>query len=165
MESIVQSMGDEPPPESIFALSRTPEGERQILDENFFIERILGNTAKSEEAMNVYRKPYLEPGASRMPTLQWPREIPFGSGPADNVALIDQYAAWLQTSDVPKLFVNSEPGAILAGDRREFVRAFLNQTEVTVEGRTTSRKSLRPKSGQPWRTGTEACSRRACVAR
>ncbi|MDA0352620.1 MAG: haloalkane dehalogenase [Chloroflexi bacterium] len=133
MESIVQSMG--PEPTTIFALSRTPEGERQILEENFFVEGILGNTVKSEEAMNVYRKPYLEPGASRMPTLQWPREIPFDSGPADNLALINEYAAWMRTSDVPKLFVNAEPGAILVGDRRDFVRSFPNQTEVTVEGR------------------------------
>jgi haloalkane dehalogenase len=135
MEAIVQSMGAEPAPESIFARARTHEGERQILEENFFVEDILGNTVKSEEAMNVYRKPYLEPGLSRMPTLQWPREIPFDSGPADNVALINEYASWLQTSDVSKLFVNAEPGAILTGDRREFVRSFPNQTEVTVEGR------------------------------
>jgi haloalkane dehalogenase len=70
-----------------------------------------------------------------MATLQWPREIPFASGPADNVALIEEYKAWLATSDVPKLFVNAEPGAILTGDRRAFVRTFPNQTEVTVEGR------------------------------
>jgi haloalkane dehalogenase len=135
MEAIVQSMGAEPPPESIFARARTPEGERQILEENFFVEQILGRTVQSEEAMEVYRRPYREPGASRLPTLQWPREIPFESGPADNVALIDEYAAWLRTSDVPKLFINAEPGAILTGDRREFVRTFPNQTEVTVEGR------------------------------
>jgi len=133
MESIVQSMG--PEPTTIFALARTPEGERQILEENFFVEGILGNTVQSQEAMDVYRKPYLEPGASRMPTLQWPREIPFDSGPADNVALIDEYATWLRTSEVPKLFVNAEPGAILVDERREFVRSFPNQTEVTVAGR------------------------------
>jgi haloalkane dehalogenase len=133
MEAIVQSMGAEPT--NIFALSRTPEGEKQILEENFFVEGILGNTVTDQTAMDVYRKPYLEPGASRMPTLQWPREIPFDSGPADNVALIGEYAAWLKTSEVPKLWVNAEPGAILNGDRRDFVRSFPNQTEVTVEGR------------------------------
>ena len=135
MEAILMSMGEEPPPESIFALSRTPEGEQKILEENCFVEQILGNTVQSEEAMEVYRRPYREPGASRMPTLQWPREIPFASGPADNVALIEEYKAWLAASDVPKLFVNGEPGAILTGDRREFVRSLPNQTEVTVEGR------------------------------
>lgn len=135
VEAILMSIGEEPPPDSIFAMSRTPEGERRILEENFFVEGILGSTVKSEEAMEVYRRPYLEPGPSRMPTLQWPREIPFASGPADNVALIEEYKGWLATSEVPKLFVNAEPGAILTGDRREFVRTFPSQTEVTVAGR------------------------------
>jgi haloalkane dehalogenase len=133
MEAVVMSFG--PESTNIFALSRTPEGEKQILEENFFIEGILGNTVKDEAAMDVYRKPYLEPGASRMPILQWHRSVPFDSGPTDNVALIDKYAAWLKTSEVPKLWVNAEPDAILNGDRRDFVRSFPNQTEVTVEGR------------------------------
>jgi haloalkane dehalogenase len=51
MEEILMSMGEKPPPDSIFAISRTPEGERRILEENFFVESILGSTAKSEEAM------------------------------------------------------------------------------------------------------------------
>jgi len=135
MEAIVQVMGAEPPEGSIFALSRTAEGERQILEENYFVEQILGRTVQSEAAMEEYRRPYREPGLSRLPTLQWPREIPFESGPTDNCELIRATGEWLQTSEIPKLFVNAEPGAILTGDRREFVRTFPNQTEVTVEGR------------------------------
>ena len=37
-------------------------------------------------------------------------------------------------SEVPKLFVNAEPGAILTGPQRETCRAWPNQTEVTVPG-------------------------------
>jgi len=37
-------------------------------------------------------------------------------------------------SDVPKLFVNAEPGAILTGSQREFCRTWPNQEEVTVRG-------------------------------
>lgn len=135
MEAIVDVFGAEPPAESVFALSRTPEGERMILEENYFIEEILGRTVQSGEAMDVYRRPYLEPGASRMPTLQWPREIPFESGPADNAALITEYGAWLRTTEIPKLFVNAEPGAILRGDREALVRGYPNQAEVIVSGR------------------------------
>ena len=134
MEAIIQVMGAEPPENSIFALSRTPEGERQILEENYFVEQILGNTVKSDEAMAEYRRPYPDP-ASRWPTLQWPREIPFESGPTDNCDMIRSTERWLASSEVPKLFVNAEPGAILTGDRREFVRSLKNQTEVTVDGR------------------------------
>ena len=41
---------------------------------------------------------------------------------------------WLSTSDLPKLFVNAEPGAILRGDQREFCRSWPNQTEISVKG-------------------------------
>jgi haloalkane dehalogenase len=37
-------------------------------------------------------------------------------------------------NDIPKLFVNAEPGAILVGRQREFCRRWRNQTEVTVPG-------------------------------
>jgi haloalkane dehalogenase len=37
-------------------------------------------------------------------------------------------------NDIPKLFVNAEPGAILIGPVREFCRSWKNQVEVTVPG-------------------------------
>jgi haloalkane dehalogenase len=47
---------------------------------------------------------------------------------------VQEYAEWLSTSDVPKLFVNADPGAILTGPQREFCRTWPNQEEVTVSG-------------------------------
>jgi haloalkane dehalogenase len=42
---------------------------------------------------------------------------------------------WLATSDVPKLFVKAEPGALLAvGANLEAARSWRAQTEVTVAG-------------------------------
>jgi haloalkane dehalogenase len=84
--------------------------------------------------MTVYRRPYLNPGEDRRPTLTWPREIPIEGEPADVVAIVQEYAEWLSTSDVPKLFVNADPGAILTGPQREFCRTWPNQAEVTVRG-------------------------------
>ena len=84
--------------------------------------------------MAGYRRPFAEPGEARRPTLTWPRQIPIDGEPADVVAIVDGYAAWLATSAVPKLFVNAEPGAILTGPQREFCRAWPNQREVTVRG-------------------------------
>jgi haloalkane dehalogenase len=84
--------------------------------------------------MTVYRRPYLEPGESRRPTLTWPREIPIEGEPADVVEIVDAYAAWLATNPVPKLFVNAEPGTILTGAQREFCRRWPSQEEVTVAG-------------------------------
>ena len=108
-----------------------------VLTNNVFVERVLpGSTLKgvTEEAMQVYRRPYLEPGESRRPTLSWPRDIPIEGEPADVVAIVDEYAAWLSQSELPKLFINAEPGAILTGAQREFCRAWPNQREVTVPG-------------------------------
>jgi haloalkane dehalogenase len=85
--------------------------------------------------MTVYRCPYLDPGESRRPTLTWPREIPIGGEPADVVAIVRQYAAWLQTSHIPKLFINADPGSILTGTQRAFCRTWPHQQEVTVRGR------------------------------
>ena len=42
--------------------------------------------------------------------------------------------AYGEASDVPKLFVNAEPGAILTGAARELCRTWPNQIEVTVAG-------------------------------
>jgi haloalkane dehalogenase len=84
--------------------------------------------------MDVYRAPYREPGESRWPVLQWPREIPIDGEPADVVALVEAYDAWLAHSAVPKLFVNADPGSILVGAQREFCRTWPNQDEVTVKG-------------------------------
>jgi haloalkane dehalogenase len=50
------------------------------------------------------------------------------------VAISTDYSRWMAENEVPKLFVNAEPGAILIGAPREFCRSWNNQTEVTVAG-------------------------------
>ena len=121
----------------IFQDLRSEAGEEMVLEKNLFIEGILPSAVLrdlTEEEMNVYRRPYLEPGESRRPTLTWPRELPINGEPEDVVSIVDDYSKWLAQSDVPKLFVNAEPGAILTGLQREFCRTWPNQEEVTVRG-------------------------------
>ncbi len=84
--------------------------------------------------MEVYRRPFREPGESRRPTLTWPRQIPVEGEPEDVTEIVDAYGKWLASCDTPKLFINAEPGAILTGPQREFCRSWPNQTEVTVPG-------------------------------
>ena len=60
--------------------------------------------------------------------------LPDGSEPADVVQIVTDYGAWLAESEVPKLFVNAEPGALMTGAVRDLCRTFPNQTEVTVAG-------------------------------
>jgi haloalkane dehalogenase len=140
MEAIVRPVSWGEWPETarkIFQAMRTPAGEEMVLERNVFVERILPASVLrglTEAEMTVYRRPYLEPGESRRPTLTWPREIPIDGEPADVVAIVDDYARWLATSDRPKLFVNAEPGVILVGAQRESCRAWPNQREITVRG-------------------------------
>ena len=85
--------------------------------------------------MTEYRRPFLQPGEGRRPTLTWPRQIPLEGEPADVSAIAAAYAAWLAKSDVPKLFLKAEPGGILAGGKvLDFARSLKNQTEVTIAG-------------------------------
>jgi len=140
MEGIVRPLTWDDWPErgrALFQAIRSPAGEEIILQKNVFVERILPASVLrhlTEEEMAVYRRPYLEAGESRRPTLAWPREIPMNGQPPDVVAIVDAYAKWLATSEVPKLFINADPGAILVGPQREFCRTWPNQEEVTVKG-------------------------------
>ena len=107
-----------------------------IIEKNIFVDRVLPSAVLREltdEEMTEYRRPFLDP-QHRRPTLTWPREIPIEGEPADVVAIVQDYGQWLSDSDVPKLFINADPGSILTGPQREFVRSWPNQTEVTVSG-------------------------------
>lgn len=122
---------------NVFQGLRSPAGEEMVLQKNVFVERVLpGSVLRglTDAEMAIYRRPYVNAGEDRRPTLTWPREIPIEGEPADVVAIVQTYAEWLSTSDVPKLFVNAEPGAILTGPQREFCRTWPNQEEVTVRG-------------------------------
>ncbi len=140
MEALVRPLAWEDWPSaarSIFQAMRSPAGEAMVLQKNVFVERILpGSVLRglSDAEMAVYRQPYLEPGESRRPTLAWPRELPIEGEPPDVVEIVQRYADWLAGSDLPKLFINAEPGAILIGQQREFCRAWPNQREVAVRG-------------------------------
>jgi len=141
MEAIVRPMSWAEWPDAareIFQGFRSDAGEQMVLDKNIFVERVLPGSIIREladEEMVVYRRPFADKGEGRRPTLTWPRQIPIEGEPADVVAIVEAYAKWLAESDVPKLFINAEPGAILTGAQREFCRAWPNQTEVTVPGK------------------------------
>ncbi len=140
MEAIVQPFTWEGWPEAgrrVFQGFRSPGGESMVLEKNVFVELVFPASMQrklSEAEMDVYRRPYREPGESRRPTLTWPREIPIEGEPKDVHEIVEGYGAWLQQSEIPKLFINANPGSILRGPQREFCRSWPNQTEVTVPG-------------------------------
>ncbi|MEC8846665.1 MAG: haloalkane dehalogenase [Pseudomonadota bacterium] len=121
----------------VFEGFRSEAGEAMVLRKNVFVEKVLpGSVLRglTEAEMTVYRRPFLTPGEDRRPTLSWPRQIPLAGEPREVVDIVQEYADWMATNDLPKLFVNAEPGAILVGAQREFCRGWKNQTEVTVRG-------------------------------
>lgn len=123
--------------QGLFGGLRSPAGEDMILEKNFFVEKMLPGSVMrglTDTEMAEYRRPYVDAGESRRPTLTWPRQIPLDGEPADVHEIVGAYSAWLRESDVPKLFVNAEPGALVTGPVRDFVRSWPNQTEVTVPG-------------------------------
>ena len=140
MEAIVRPVAWSDWPElskPIFQAMRSSSGEEIVLEKNVFVERILPASVMrglSDDEMDEYRRPFLNPGEDRRPTLTWPREIPIDGEPADVAAIVDDYGRWLSESDVPKLFIDAEPGAILVGPAREVCRGWPNQTEVSVTG-------------------------------
>ena len=139
MESIVQPMtwSDWPDPATdIFRAMRSDAGEAMVMDKNLFVEAILPASVLrglSDVEHDEYRRPFLNRD-DRRPTLTWPREIPLEGEPADVVEIVQSYGEWLSTSEVPKLFINADPGTILTGPQREFCRTWPNQSEVTVSG-------------------------------
>lgn len=140
MEAIVQPLEWEQWPEAlrpVFQAMRSAAGEEMVLKNNLFVEGLLPGAVirdLTEEESNAYRWPYREEGESRRPTLSWPREVPLAGEPADVTEIVRSYGAWLEAANVPKLFINADPGTILVGEQREYCRSWPHQQEVTVPG-------------------------------
>ena len=120
----------------VFKGFRSDSGEEMVLKKNIFIEKVLrGSVLRelSEEEMNEYRRPFPEE-QDRWPMLDWPRQIPIGGEPASVTNKVAHYANWLNKSQLPKLFINADPGAILIGAARDYCRSWPNQKEITVAG-------------------------------
>jgi haloalkane dehalogenase len=123
---------------NLFQGFRSPAGEHMVLDQNLWIEGVLPALIQrqlSDEEMDHYRQPFASPGEDRRPTLSWPRNLPIDGEPADVVAVVNEYGKWLAESDVPKLFINAEPGEIINERVREIIRTWPSLTETTVSGR------------------------------
>ncbi len=128
MEAIVRTLTwDEWPDQArqMFQAFRTPEvGENMIINQNMFVEAVLPGAILrklSDEEMNRYREPYADP-ASRKPTWRWPNEIPIEGEPADVVEIVQAYSEWFGTSDLPKLLLRAQPGAIMREPLVEWCR-------------------------------------------
>jgi len=122
----------------LFKSLRTPGvGEKMVLEGNFFVEKVLPEFGVlrqlSEVEMAAYRAPYPTP-QSRLPTLQWPREIPIGGQPEYATGVVTKNGEWLMSSDIPKLLFHAEPGTIMPKPVVEFLTSNLKNLEVRFLG-------------------------------
>ena len=141
LEAILMPLPDwqafAPEMQEMFRAFRSPDvGWDLIVNQNAFIERVLPGAILrklSEEEMNRYREPFLEP-KSRKPIWKWPNEIPIAGEPADVTAVVDDYNAKLQKSDLPKLLLYATPGAVIAAPLVDWCRKNLKRLKAVNVG-------------------------------
>jgi haloalkane dehalogenase len=115
-----------------------------VLRDNMFVEKLLPAAMfhqLTDVEMDAYRKPFLNPGEDRRPTLTMAPQLPLDGEPADVAKIVGDYAEWLKRSDIPKLWIHGDPGMIMTPRVSEFCSTWPNQTEVKVKGSTFSRKT------------------------
>ncbi len=139
MEAIVKPYTWSEYPEAarkVFQTLRSPAGEQMVLEQNSFIEFNLPAGIQrrlTEEEQDAYRRPFAEPGEAWRPTLTWARQLPVDGEPADVTEIVTAYGAWLADSDVPKLYIQGNPGR-LQPSQHEFCRIWPAQSKVSVRG-------------------------------
>ena len=121
----------------LFQKFRTPgEGEKLLLEENVFVERILpGATVRklTDEEMAVYRAPFPTP-RSRRPVWRFPNELPIAGEPSDVWATIEKAHAALKESRYPKLLFVGDPGALVSPAFAERFAATLQNCRLVPLG-------------------------------
>jgi haloalkane dehalogenase len=140
MEAIVEPIGWKDFPQAIaplFQAFRTPGvGEKLILEENQFIEKVLPGAIVRKlapEEMEAYRAPFRDP-AARRPMLAWPRQLPIAGEPKDVVAIVEESARWLGENAVPKLLLTFEPGALITDRAARWCAEHMRNLEIRKIG-------------------------------
>jgi len=120
-----------------FSLMRTDKGAELILGQNYFVEFVLPKMGvmrpMSETEMSYYRAPFPTP-ESRLPTLQWPREVPIGGDPADATLEVTKNGKWFYETEIPKLMFYARPGAIAPQQVVDYMTANLKNLETRFLG-------------------------------
>jgi haloalkane dehalogenase len=119
---------------------RTPgTGEDMVLDQNLFVRQAFTGgvlTPVGDADLETYLSPY-PTRDSRRPILAWARQLPLGGEPAELVARIESYDAWLATStDVPKLLMTFEgsPTLLIGEELAEWCRTNIAALETVACG-------------------------------
>jgi haloalkane dehalogenase len=135
---------------SRFQALRSEAGELLVLEKNSFIESNLPATilrTLSEEEMEQYRRPFAEPGEGRRPTLSWARQLPIDGEPADVTEIISASGKWLESSPIPKLLIQSNPGT-KQSRQYDAYRTWPTISAVSVRGHHTPQEDSPDEIGQ-----------------
>jgi haloalkane dehalogenase len=115
---------------------RPGEGERFVLEDNRFLTELFPATflqPLADEDLEEYLAPFPTP-ASRRPVIVFPRSLPVDGEPRATVELLEANAAWLGSSDVPKLLLTFEPGFLLTAPILAWAREHIRGLEVQSAG-------------------------------
>jgi haloalkane dehalogenase len=144
LESIVKPMAwEELSPQArkrSEAIRASGTGEELVLDQNLFIRQAFTGgvlTPVRDEDLEAYLAPY-PTRDSRRPILAWARQIPLGGEPAELVARIEAYDAWLATStSVPKLLMTFQgsPTLLIGEEMANWCAANIAALEVVSCGK------------------------------
>jgi len=139
METFVVSPNDDNTPGyslEFFTRFRTPEAERAVLEENLFVEMVLlrqfPNMSDSDK--EEYRRPFLQAGEARRPTLEWPRQVPINGVPHEVHEALTRSLTFMAQTPIPKLFIRGTPGGLINNGRESVCRAWPSVTERVVAG-------------------------------
>jgi haloalkane dehalogenase len=119
-----------PQARELFKALRTPGvGEKLVLEDNVFVEKILPASVlrrMSDEEMDAYRSPF-PTSLSRKPVLRLPRDLPIEGQPADVATISAHDHRALRQSTYPKLLFAGDPGALISAQQaKEFASTLKN---------------------------------------
>lgn len=121
--------------ESFRAFRTQGIGEKLLMEDNVFIERVLFGSIErglSEQEKAAYREPFLNP-VDRKPLWRFPNEVPIAGEPADVAEAISRYVAWLQETNIPKLLFHADNGSLIPPERAAWAKEhFPNLTSIDL---------------------------------
>lgn len=143
LESIVKPMAWEdlsaPARRRSEAFRAAGTGEEMVLDQNLFVRQAFTGgvlTPVAAHDLETFLAPF-PTRDSRRPVLAWARQLPLGGEPAELVARIEAYDAWLAKSEeVPKLLMTFEgsPTLLIGPDMARWCEAHIAALETVPCG-------------------------------
>lgn len=121
-----------------FKLFRTPIiGWLMLSVGNLFLKKMLPSLILrklTKEEYDRYKEPY-KTISSRKPVKVWPQEVPVSGEPKNVHAYLASYNQWLQETDIPKLCIYAEPGAIIQKEGVEYIKKNFPNTKMVPFGK------------------------------